>query len=73
MKIFLITFLMVISINAFAYCAGGFNDPNHEACIQQEEANRIQKEMLELQRKQLEQQTIDRMMRDGNPRNNNGW
>lgn len=30
------------------------------------------KKMLELPRKQLEQQTIDRMMRDGNPRNNNG-
>ena len=64
---------MVISINAFAYCSGGSNNPNYQACIQQEESNRIQKEMLELQRKQLEQQTIDRMMRDGNPRNNNGW
>jgi hypothetical protein len=46
--------LMVIS-NAFAYCSGGYNDPEHEACIQREESNRVQKEMLELQRKQLEQ------------------
>ena len=34
---------MVISINEFAYCSGGSNNPNYQACFQQEESNRIQK------------------------------
>ncbi|WP_131795486.1 hypothetical protein [Fluoribacter gormanii] len=75
MKIFLISLLMVISINGFAYCSGGSNDPNYQACIQQEEANRIQREMLELQRKQMVEQRAEQMMRasEADIRNSSRW
>lgn len=56
--------LTTISSNAFAFCSGGFNDPNYESCVQQEEANDTQKKMLELQREQMEQEHQDNMMRD---------
>ncbi|STX43956.1 Uncharacterised protein [Legionella donaldsonii] len=73
MKRILICILVAVSANAFSFCTGGFNDPNYQACMQQEESNRIQKEMLEVQRQQLEQQRIDNMMRQSDIRNNDRW
>ena len=64
MKKTLICLSLLASASSFAFCPGGFGDPNYQACIRQEEANRIQKEMLELQRKQIQQQHIDNIMRE---------
>ncbi len=54
--------LLFVSTNALAYCSS-YNNDSYQSCLQQEEANRIQRQMLELQRQQMEQQRIDNMMR----------
>lgn len=53
-----------ISLNSFAFCSGQWGSPEYEACEQREEAIKIQKQMLEEQRKQAEQQRIDNAMRN---------
>lgn len=50
--------------NAFAFCSGGFNDPNYEACQQKEETNRIEEKRLEVEQQKMEQDRTDNMMRN---------
>lgn len=56
--------LVGVSSNALAFGSGGFGNQNDETCRQLEESNRINREMLKLQREQMEQQRIDNMMRN---------